>query len=136
MAKLLIAGPTKVDNAFQADRLKGLVWHYLNRITLENALSGSRRLSFSVVCADDTATGRYAKMWSQTLLMPVFPYSARLDKEIYSQNDRDLIHIRDMKMIAEPEIVKAILLNHTNECSHIMSELRKNNQIEIVRVMG
>lgn len=139
MLKLLIAGPAHVSSAYQADRLKSLVWHYLS------ALVCGLDEKHAIVCADDTATGRYAKMWGLTLRLPIFPYSAGIKEDILTQKDRDLIKIRDMKMIAEPDLTQAIIFNHTNECSDILAELQNRNKdrppnssnyINITRVMG
>jgi len=139
MLKLLIAGPAHVSNEKQANRLKSLVWHYLRTFVLVE------RRAYSIVCADDTITGRFAKMWGQTLVLPVVPYSAGIKEDILTQKDRDLIKIRDMKMIAEPDLTQAIIFNHTNECSDILAELQNRNKdrppnssnyINITRVMG
>lgn len=139
MLKLLIAGPAHVSSAYQADRLKSLVWHYLS------AFAFTLNEKHAVICADDTATGRYAKIWGQKLFLPIFPYSAGIKEDILTQKDRDLIKIRDMKMIAEPDLTKAIIFNHTNECSDIIAELQTRNKdrppnssnyINITRVMG
>lgn len=131
MRKYLIAGPSCVWNIGEANRLKALVWTYLTDFIKDDGHVPG------VICADDTATGRYAKTYAGVLNVPVFPYSAGLKEDILGQAQRDLIAIRNMKMIAEPEISRAILFTHTNECGDIIQGLQAGNrEIEITRVMG
>ncbi len=132
MRKYLIAGPSVAINAKQSERLRSLVWTYICDFML--CEKGVRP---GIICAEDTATGRLAKVYAQSLPVPVFAYSAHVINDRFTQDDRDLIAIRNMKMVAEPEIVRAILFTHTGECSDILAGLQaQKSPIEIIRVMG
>ena len=138
MRKLLIAGPAQVFNIREASRLKAFVMLYLSEFMKEDRAR-------AIVCASDTLAGQYAMTFAHSCVMPVLDYAAELSgskKQItglLSQEDRDALAIRDAKMLAEPDIARAILFNHTGECTNIIAAIQSRDAclapIPITRVV-
>src|ERR1700752_82917 len=134
LEKILVAGPTLVNRARDADALKDSIWHKLGGIAYQ-------RMHIGVIAAEDTITGRFARQWADSRALPFYGHRAfdspgsRLAEMLLSERARQLVTVRNRVMMADRNLRLALLYIQTNECADLIDGLRDHpKKIEIMRV--
>jgi hypothetical protein len=130
MQQLLVAGPRAVRGPESLRELKGII---IDRLV---KFSPGREL----VVAQDTLTGQIAWEWAFHRNTPVKRFSAGLGLSSHvriSHEAREAIANRNLRMLSEPFLDRALLFTESGECGQFIEIIRSiPKPIEIIRVLA